>query len=397
MAPIKIPNMRPKPLETGGVGYYWEVPSKDRKKGCPHESEPLGTDLSEAIARSEFLNTMLREWRRGEPATTGPAPGTVAWLFKQVESHPKFLKTAAATQHGYKKGFRLIESFILPKSRTPFGKVPARAVQERHVDYLYEGLQWVDDVGDDGKEIKRRRLSSANAAMRAARRAWSIGKRAGWVGSDNPFLKMELEATGGETRAATRAEVETFIAKADEMGRPSMALAAMLAFELCQRENDVIGTITWNHYRPGVEIKVRQHKTKQWVWVPLYDEEGELFPELTERLESTPQRGTLLVMRDRPDQRKKVFLPYKQDHFQHLYRDIANAAGLSKELKFMGFRHGGLTELGDAGATHKELQSHSGHKTVQQLEVYTKSTTVQAGNAARKRRAFRTKSAQSSE
>ncbi len=55
----------------------------------------------------------------------------------------------------------------------------------------------------------------------------------------------------------------------------------------------------------------------------------------------------------------------------------------------MGFRHGGLTELGDAQATDQEMMALSGHKTRQILTVYSKRSTEQARNAARKRRALR--------
>lgn len=176
--------------------------------------------------------------------------------------------------------------------------------------------------------MRRRRLTTANAAIRAARRAWSIGIRAGWV-SKNPFSKPELEQTGGETRAATREEVECFIAKADEMGRPSMSLAAMLAFELCQRESDVVETIGWNRYKEGQEIQVKQHKTGQWIGVPLLDEEGELFPGLVARLTATPRRGPLIVMRDSMDRRIKQYLPYKED----------NSAGRGRPQHFQALPH----------------------------------------------------------
>lgn len=383
LALVPLPKYtRQKKLSGGGVGYYWEPPTWAKKKGCPFSADALGADLPLAIARANELNNHFDAWRTGNDVG-GVLPGTVAWLFRKIEGHPKFKKTAAKTQRGYLQGFRLIEDFTLPKSGKTFGQVPAKSIKERHVDRLYEGLQWVKEK--DG--TMRRRLAMANAAMRAARRTWSIAKRAGWV-DGNPFLKMELEETGGNTRAAMRAEVEAFVAKADELGSPSMGTAAMLAFELCQREGDVIGTIAWTDYRPGQEIRVRQHKTGQMVWVPLRDDEGELFPGLVDRLDGAPKVGSLIVMRDKKDSRNKIHLPYKEDHFRHLFRHISDAAGLPKDFRFMGLRHGGLTELGNAGATDQELVSHSGHKTRQTLTVYTKPSSAQAANAARKRRAW---------
>ena len=57
----------------------------------------------------------------------------------------------------------------------------------------------------------------------------------------------------------------------------------------------------------------------------------------------------------------------------------------------MGFRHGGLTELGEAGAADQEMMATSGHKTRGMLTIYSRQTPEQAANAARKRRAWRTK------
>lgn len=389
------PNVRAKRLKQG-ITYYWEVQTKDRKAGCTLANEKLGTDLAAAIVRAGELNAMLAEFRRGKDGGAGSTHGTVSWLFEQVEKHPKFTSKADKTKRGYCQGFELIKAYTLPKSGRPFSQVMVDSVQPRHVDRLYEALQWVEDTTEGGTVTKRRRLATANGAMRAARRAWSIGVRAGWAKA-NPFLKMELESTGGGTRAGTRGEVEAFIAQADKMGYRSMAAAAMLAFEFCQRESDVIGTIAWTDYRPGSELRIIQHKTGTPVWVPLYDEDGELFPGLVDRLDALPRRGTLIVMREKEDRRTKTFLPYKEDHFRHLFREIADAAGLPKDLKFMGLRHGGLTELGDAGATDQEMQSHGGHKTRQMLTVYSKPTKRQALNAARRRRALRTESAQSTE
>ena len=75
-----------------------------------------------------------------------------------------------------------------------------------------------------------------------ARLLWKFAIRRGYAGI-NPFVAMDLEGTGGRTRPALRQEVQRFLCKADELGFPSMGTAAMLAFELCQREGDVIGNI----------------------------------------------------------------------------------------------------------------------------------------------------------
>lgn len=94
-------------------------------------------------------------------------------------------------------------------------------------------------------------------------------------------------------------------------------------------------------------------------------------------------------MRDTPDKRRKAYLPYTQSWFNHLYRRIADAAGLPQEITFRCFRHGGLTELGDSEATERKMVSLGGHETPSMVYVYSRRTARRIRNAARKRLALR--------
>ncbi len=60
-------------------------------------------------------------------------------------------------------------------------------------------------------------------------------------------------------------------------------------------------------------------------------------------------------------------------------------AELPKELTFTSFRHGGMTELGDAELTDQEMMALSAHKQRSMLTVYSKRTENQRRSAARKR------------
>ncbi len=368
---------RPKRLKAGGVAYYWEPPTWAKKRECRIVAEPLGTDLAQAVARANMLNKSFDNWRTGKPG--GPAPGSVDRLVDWYQRHPRYLKLKPKTKRSYDQCLTLLANIELKTVR--LGEVRAHKIEPKHADEIYRRIQWVGE---------RHRLATANAVMRVAQAMWKLALRAGHV-KQNPFTAMGLEQTGGHTVAATRDQVYTFVAKADEMGYPAMGTATVLAFELCQREGDVIGTIAWNDYRPGDSIHVRQAKTNELVWLPLRDEDGRLYPEVEDRLEATPKRGTLLVMRDQIDIRSKTYLPYSEHLVRKHFRKIREAAVLPDSFTFMSLRHGGLTELGEAGATDSEMMAISGHKTRGILTVYSKQTPQQAANAARKRRAWRTK------
>ena len=126
--------------------------------------------------------------------------------------------------------------------------------------------------------------------------------------------------------------------------------------------------------------------------MPLHDEDGTaLWPELMERLDEVAKHGTLIVIRDRRDRRRKIHLPWKQGYFRHRVAEIRKAAGLDFEVKFMGLRHGGNTESGNADLTDAQIRALSGHRTSAMTARYTKETMRQRRAGARKRLEERTK------
>jgi len=153
--------------------------------------------------------------------------------------------------------------------------------------------------------------------------------------------------------------------------------------------------LNWNHYRPVDApnvVRIFHHKTRKLVEVPLYDEDGTvLWPELMQRLDGMPRHGTLIVTRDQQDRRRKIRLPWKEDYFRHCVAKIRAAAGIDFSAKFMGLRHGGNTEGGNAGLTDAQSRALSGHETPKMTALYTKATMKQRRVGARKRLEERTK------
>jgi integrase len=107
-------------------------------------------------------------------------------------------------------------------------------------------------------------------------------------------------------------------------------------------------------------------------------------------------------MRDWPDQRSKAHLPWVTatgdlTYFRHTVREIMNDLDFPKEVSFQSFRHGGLTEAGDADLTDRQIQAIGGHRTVTVLSRYVKETEQQRRTAARKRLNARTNAGRLSE
>lgn len=378
--------MESRKLRSGSTGYYWKPPSWSRARGCVMQAERLGCDYAAAVTRCELLNRQWDSWRLGRDDVSATTIGTFKWIGQEFYADRRFLRTDAVTQRDYREGFNLIEEYVL-KDGTRFGAQDIRKITPKVIDNLYEKLC----LREDGSK----RVTTANKAMRAARRAWNVAFRRHptLVPANNPFARMGLEKTGGNTFAATREHLNAFVAAADGLGYPSIGTAAMLSFELLLREADIIGRFAWSQYKPAERtdaIKLRHHKNRKGdekSWMPLFQDGVALLPELTDRLDKATRYGPLVIMSEA--KRGGVKKPYERTYFAQLVRKIRDEAGLPQELTFTSFRHGGVTEIGDADVSDQGALSLTGHKTRDILSIYMKRTETQRVCAARARLDYR--------
>lgn len=388
--------MSEKRLSTGAVAYYWSPPTRARKAGCPVTPEALGTDYATAKRRcDDVLNPHYQTWLRGsDAAAPGAELGTFDWMVTVYKKSHRYTERGAETKSSYDRVLRLVSSYVLQDGRS-FGKLALMSITPGAADKLYAKLK----VG--GKMGSRNR--TAVLAMRVCQRAWNVALRSEpkLVPSLNPFQKMGLAYKAKATKIFGRDDLVKFVAKADEMGEASIGTAALIAFNWLQREIDIIGRLSWSHFRPADApdmVRVLHHKTGEVVDLPLYDDDGtDLWPDLTPRLDAAPRHGTLIVTRDNPDRLKGVRLPWKKRHFLRRVAAIRIAAGIDPDKKFMGLRHGGNTEGGDAGLSDAQLRALSGHKSQAALLRYAQSTVKQRRTGARMRLQSRTKGGNLSE
>lgn len=244
----------------------------------------------------------------------------------------------------------------------------------------------------------------ATYAMQVCRLVWSWAVRHGRTTgvTVNPFLGMGLKSTAkAGNRPTSRAEYNLYREKARELGFQSMATAAALCFECCQRVWDAFGYedpegverrgIEWSGYTPGVEITLVQSKTGNPVRLPLSmmvkGEDGAperlmLYPELEEELArsraAAPADAEVIVLEERSGHK------YKERRMSAVHRKICDEAGLPKEMTFTGFRHGGITEIGESGEA--DMRAVSGHKTLDVTRIYNKASAEKARQIAAVRR-----------
>jgi hypothetical protein len=399
-----------KPLKSGAVAYFFNVPTWARKAGCPVRNVPLGTDYDTAVRRAEdVLLPAFDSWRTGgttDTATAGAAAfGTLDWLFAEFRADRRFTKLDKRTKRNHEVGFRLIGGYDLKDGRW-LGQARLAAITTAVTDLIYEKLLLVIQTDPDGNMVERERRTTVNHAMKTCRRAWNVAARRnpGKVPAVNPFARMGLKSSDRETPTATFEELQAFRSKAVELGFTSLATAALIAWEWLQRVEDIFGTFEAAHYRPKERpnaVRVVHHKTREENWVPLFDEAGvPLFPELMGELDAIKceRIGGLMLCRDWGDRRPwpsegKAYLSL----MSHKVKAIIRAAGLRDELSFTSFRHGGFTEAADADLSDAEIRAQGRHKSARVLPRYAKRTMNQVAAGAKKRRASRTKAGHLSE
>ena len=210
--------------------------------------------------------------------------------------------------------------------------------------------------------------------MKTCRRAWNVAARRnpGKLPLVNPFAQMGLRSSDRETPTATYEDLQAFRAKAIEMGLPSLATAALIAWEWLQREPDIFATFDVAHYRPKERpnaVRVIHAKTNEENWIPLFDENGvPLYPELMAELDAIKRDrigGLMLTAaigataaRGRHGRRRQPDLT----HMSRKVKEIIRAAGLRDELTFTSFRHGGFTEAADADLSDAEIRAQGRHR-----------------------------------
>jgi hypothetical protein len=417
---IRLPrHLSSKQLRNGQIAYYFELPpwARPKKEGrgkaaklvpaerngrpCPVSSEPLGTDLAAAIGKAEIRNAALDEWRDGVEASA--VVGTAARLFADYRETDRFKRLKWKTRRDYVRVMGLLENAPL-KSGGTLGKRKVAEIKARHADRLY--LRLAEAHG----------ARTARYAMQVASRCWNEWARD--TGAPNPFSKMGISSAAKKgNRATTRAEYDLFRETARSIGLQSMATAAALMFELVRRATDVFGfefggeeatgAFYWENYRPGGAdlFLVRQGKTGKVQEIPLRGdpdpdsqdpevrEKGPLlYPDLEDELARMPRGAPDRVVYGKP--MTSIVISegrygtkgerYTEANAGDAFERIRSIAGLPEEMTLTGFRHGGATELGDAGV--KDIRPVSGHSTRQSADIYNKVNQAKARTAAAQRR-----------
>jgi hypothetical protein len=400
MVPVALPQYTSfKTLATGSTGYYWTCPTLYRKAGCPYRSAALGVNLSqkELYEAAGVWNARLEEWRRGKGGSRAEPDmiryGTVEWLVNAYLKHSSFLERVGEfSRPDYKRVLDRVCDIILKSEKTGVG--------------VRVGDAKIGQIGVSTAEKIYAEFGATRMAEKVLTYCKAMWKRMQphhpdlfrpdtpnpWDGVTKKRRKKKIKGH------VDREAVYQFANGAIEKGRGELAAAAILAFEWLMRPSSIgAGYAPWNGYRASDEpdkIRLKHRKTDELAILPLeyveVDEEtGEevivkFYEDAEKVLAQVPRYGTSIVA-------KKNGLLFGDGTFlAHEVRELADKLREEEKLSAPAFsldmcRHGGMTELEEAGLTEGQGRVLSKHKTSAAYRGYAKDTEKRAIEATKKR------------
>jgi integrase len=258
-------------------------------------------------------------------------PGSMNALIIKYYQSPEFRGLKASTQTARRS---IIESF-----RRQHGTKPVARLTRAHVK---------DIIG-----AKADTPEAANSLLKVLRVILQYAVEDGMI-ANNPAVGVKRYRSRGEgIHTWTEDEIAQFQAQHPLDTRAGLAHALLLCTG--QRRGDVI-RMGWQHVR-GDSIFVRQEKTGTSVVIPMLDE-------LKQALAATPRTNlTFLVTASGR--------PFSGPSFTNWFKHQCRLAGLP-QCSAHGLRHAAATRLADAGCSAEEIKAITGHKSLSQLERYTR-------------------------
>lgn len=318
-------------------------------------------DRSEAINRAGTIAQAYIDHKRGLKTDIRIPSETVDGVFAFYKTTNEYAKLKENSRKYYRLMFNTASATRLGQSNVLFGEMLARSVNTTHADKLFQTAK---------EAVSEHR---AVGVIKVLRKVWNVAKRHGKV-QVNPFEKMGLAGLEPRIVLWEPDQVDTFIAKADEMGLWSIGTIALLAYHLCQRPGDM-RQLRWSHY-DGHAFTFMQEKTGVKVEIPAS-------PAVIERLKDRR------VGVNNPDEFIALCETTLQGYDRFLYtkyaRKVRKAAGLPDDLQIRDLRRTGATEMAEAGATEDELRSVTGHQSRDVLSIYVRPTRKLAASGVFKR------------
>jgi integrase len=289
--------------------------------------------LPGVVGSAEFMQAYQQALATA-PAPIGASkrslPGSISCALAEYFTSQSFRGLAAATQ--------MKRRGLLERIREPHGQMQLASMPKEFVIVLLDTLT----------------PHTAHSTLIALRHftGWCVERK---LMCDDPTFGVRLRMPKSDGHATwSEDEIARFEA-AHAIGTKAR-LALVLGLYTAQRRADVI-RIGRQHIRDGV-LTVRQQKTGVTLAIPVHSDLAKII--------AATQTGHLTLLTT------KTGKSYEADDFSEQFRAWCNAAGLPQHCVFHGLRKAALTRLASLGCTVHEIAAISGHKSLKEVERYTR-------------------------
>lgn len=399
MVKSAAPGLQRRKRGDGTIAWYWVATAASKRADArdywPHTVRLHSEDEAERLTMCRTLTAELMEWLGGTTPSRARFDGTLASLIRcyQLEEESPYRTVKYNTRRHYDESLATLEKHV--------GAIEIRDMNGRDFTRWYRSLKEPSAPG------KPERVRRAHNAIKVLRIVLNYGASCGYRSCAEAALmlsKQRFAMPPPRKVAMTYEQAALVVAKALEVGRPSIALAQALQFELSLRQRDVIGEwidagpgeggivslgkrwtggIAWSDIDAAMVLRKATTKTGalgEWDLrcCPLVLRTLAAFEPLAGRV------GPVIVS-------ESAGRPYFYRDFIRQWRAVATSAGVPRDVWNMDSRAGGITEGGDAGASIEDLRKHATHTNATMTTRYVRGTLQSTRRVADLRSAKREK------
>lgn len=388
------PGLQWKRLKSGWEA-RWHARTDLAKRGFEPKTRALwtGEELDGATRamiqdQCKLLQSEMLIWGRGGIVVASPFDGTMKSLIQcyQIDPDSSYQTVRYGTRTGYDS---LLKRIIRDHGADVVAIVRARDLKAWHREWSASGVPM------------------AHHLIGMLRSLFSFGKT---LLEDKDCARLsdalhKFRFKGGKAREEqiTAEQATAVRAMAHQMGRPSIALAQALQFDLMLRQKDVIGEwvplgeagttdvhsgqskwlhgLRWSEIDGDLILRHTTSKRDKGIEVNL-----RLAPMVMEELTllgERPTSGPLIVS-------EVTSQPYFDHNFRKKWRMCASACGVPENVFNMDSRAGAITEATDAGAQLEDVRHAATHSNVSMTARYSRGATEKTAKVMQRRSDHRT-------
>ena len=383
-------------IRSSKSGYYalWRAPRAAIADGYEPKSlrlefdpaKPENHDAIRHLCRAQ--SDSMDQWYRTRKVRhlTVHTINDLVELYQIHEASP-FKRVKFNTRKSYFHELRTIRDSIGPRLLSKIGAT--------------DFVRWhAGALNDDG--TGQRKAQGIIKRLRAIISFGVVAEVAACQRLDQILSKMKFEIPKRRSQVLTYDMAVAIIAKAHELGRPSVALAQALQFETALRQANVVGL-----WAPHAEAGEGPFRTGKLTWASGLRWE-DIDDDLVLTLETTKTGATVThalgemplvkaeIDRIPRDRRfgpviinETTSAPYLPLVFSRNWRKVADAAGVPKEIWNRDSRAGAISEGDEAGADLNQLQRMAGHTASKMTQRYVRGKSVETSKAVSALKAMR--------